>query len=217
MIISQAYIRATERDHWGRNEHRQSCRAGSEGSGGWWGGPQSRKLKLSTGYCWQYNQQWIWTRVCWWSIQAAECAFYSPVNRWVCSRPHSIREPKDDPVPAHKYSIRGLPGTNVWRNRLWAMWFIVRRWVWDSNLPGALVIDEIGLWQTFSWVAAAMFCELVIGGVVMGLPLLILWGNTLQEWVILANYNLPGIVSEKQDWYPLQRSNSVPRCLLEIN
>jgi len=50
----------------------------------------------------------------------------------------------------------------------------------------------------------------------MGLPLSILWGNTLEEWVILAHDDFPGIVGEEREWYPLQRLNSVPRRQLEI-
>jgi len=50
----------------------------------------------------------------------------------------------------------------------------------------------------------------------MGLPLSILWGNTVEEWVIFAQNAFPGIVSEEQEWYPLQGLNSVPRHLLEI-
>jgi len=50
----------------------------------------------------------------------------------------------------------------------------------------------------------------------MGLPLSILWGNTLEVWVILAHNDFPGIVGEEQEWYPLQRLNSVPRHLMEI-
>jgi len=50
----------------------------------------------------------------------------------------------------------------------------------------------------------------------MGLPLSILWGNTLEESVILVDNDFPGIVSEELEWYPLQRLNSVPRRLLEI-
>src|SRR5882757_11103657 len=65
-------------------------------------------------------------------------------------------------------------------------------------------------------VAAAMLCKLVTEKVAMGLPLAILWGNTLEEWVILADNDFPGIVSEEWEWYPLQRLNSVPRRLLEI-
>jgi hypothetical protein len=83
-------------------------------------------------------------------------------------------------------------------------------------MPGALVADAMGLRKTFTSVAVAMICKLVMGKVVMGLPLSILWGNTLQEWVILAHNNFPGIVGEEQEWYRLQGLNSVPRRLLEI-
>ena len=53
-------------------------------------------------------------------------------------------------------------------------------------MPGSLVADEMGLGKTFTSVAAAMLCKLVTEKVVMGLPLSILWGKTLEEWVILA-------------------------------
>jgi len=57
-------------------------------------------------------------------------------------------------------------------------------------------MDEMHLGKTFSSVAAAMICKLVTKQVVMGLPLSILWGNTLQEWVILAHNDCPGIVGD---------------------
>ena len=50
----------------------------------------------------------------------------------------------------------------------------------------------------------------------MGLPLSILWGNTLAEWVNMAQNNCPGIIGEEREWYPLRRHNSVPRRLIEI-
>jgi hypothetical protein len=129
---------------------------------------------------------------------------------------HPICQSTDDRVPGHKYSIPGLPGTKFLAHQVWAIWFIVRRWVWDADMPGALVADEMGLGKTFTSVAAAMLCKLVTEKVVMGLPLSILWGNTLEEWVILAHNDFPGIVGEEREWYPLQRLNSVPRRLLEI-
>jgi len=101
-------------------------------------------------------------------------------------------------------------------HQVWAIWFIVRRWVWDADMPGALVTDEMGLGKSFTLVAVAMLCKLVTEKVVMGLPLSILWGNTLEDWVILVHNDFPGIVGEEQEWYPLQRLNSVPRRLLEI-
>jgi len=78
------------------------------------------------------------------------------------------------------------------------------------------VADEMGFGKTFTWVAAAMLCKLVTEKVVTGLPLSILWGNTLEEWVILADNDFPSIVGKDQEWNPLQRLNSVPRRLLEI-
>jgi len=129
---------------------------------------------------------------------------------------HPICQSADDRVPGHKYSIPGLPGTKFLAYQVWAIWFIVRRWGWDADMPGALVADEMGLGKTFTSVAAAMICKLLTGKFVMRLPLPILWGNTLEEGVILADNDFPGIVGEEREWYPLQRLNSVPHRLLEI-
>jgi len=112
---------------------------------------------------------------------------------------HPIRQSTDDCVPGHKYSIPGMPGTKFLAHQVWAIWFIVRRWVCDADIPGALVADEMGLGKTFTLVAAAMLIKLVTENVVMGLPLSILWGNTLEEWVILADNDNPGIVSEERE------------------
>jgi SNF2 family DNA or RNA helicase len=111
-----------------------------------------------------------------------------------------LRQSPDDRIPGCRYSIPGLPGTKFSVHQVWANWFIVRRWVWDADMPGALVADEMGLGKTFTSVAAAMLCKLVAEKVVMGLPLSILWGNTLEEWVILAHNDFPGIVSEEREW-----------------
>jgi len=78
------------------------------------------------------------------------------------------------------------------------------------------VADVMGLGKTFTSVAAAMLCKLVTEKVVMGLPLSILWGNTLVEWVILAQNDIPHIVGKEWEWYLLQRLNSMPCHLLEI-
>jgi SNF2 family DNA or RNA helicase len=83
-------------------------------------------------------------------------------------------------------------------------------------MPGALVADEMGLGMTFTAFAAAMLYQLLTEKVVMGLPLSILWGNTLGEWVILADNDFPCIVCEVRKWYPLQRLNLVPSRLVEI-
>ena len=106
--------------------------------------------------------------------------------------------------------------TKFLAHNVWAIWFIVRQWVWDADMPGALVADEMGLGKTFTSVAAAMSCKLVTENVVMGFPLSIIWGNTLEEWLILACNDCPGNVGEEQQSYPLQRLNCVPCDVLEI-
>jgi len=129
---------------------------------------------------------------------------------------HPIHQSTNYHIPYHKYSIPGLPRTTFLAHQVWAIWFIVRRWVWDPDIPGALVTDDMRLGKTFTLVAAAMLCKLVTEKVVMGLPLSILWGNTLEVWVILVDNDIPGIVGKEMEWYPHQRLKSVPRRLLEI-
>jgi len=70
--------------------------------------------------------------------------------------------------------------------------------------------------KNFTLVAAAMLCKLVNRKVVIGLPLSILWGNTVEEWVTLAHNDFPGNVGEERERYPLQRLNLLPCHLLEI-
>ena len=70
-----------------------------------------------------------------------------------------IRQSPDHRVPGHKYSIPGLPGTKFLAHQVWAIWFIVRRWVCDADMPGALVADEMGLGKTFTSVSAAMIAN----------------------------------------------------------
>jgi hypothetical protein len=41
----------------------------------------------------------------------------------------------DESVPGHKYSIPGLPRKKFLAYQVWAIWFIVRRWVWDADIP----------------------------------------------------------------------------------
>jgi len=78
------------------------------------------------------------------------------------------------------------------------------------------VADEIGHGKTFTSVAAPMLCKLVTEKVVMGLPLSILWGNTVENWVILTHNDFPSIVGEDREWYLLHRLFSVHHCLSEI-
>jgi len=129
---------------------------------------------------------------------------------------HWIRQSANDCVPGHKYSIPGLPRTTFVAHQVWAIWFIVRRWGWDVDMPGALVADEMGFGKTFTSMAAAMICKLLTVKVVMEPPQLILWRNTLEKWVNMGLSEFPWIIGEEREWYPLRRQNSVPRCHIEF-
>jgi len=130
---------------------------------------------------------------------------------------HPILQSTDDSVPGQRYWIPGLSGTKFLGHQVWAIWCIVRRWVCDSDIPGALVVDEMGLGKTFTSVAAAMICKLQTEKVVLGLPLAILWGNTLHRWVNTAQNNFPRIIGKDREWNPLCWNNSVRRRLSEMH
>jgi len=61
-----------------------------------------------------------------------------------------------------------------------------------------------------------MICKLLTEKVVMGLPLSILWVNTLAEWETMVQNDFPGIIGGEWEWYPLQRHNSVASRHMEI-
>jgi hypothetical protein len=92
----------------------------------------------------------------------------------------------------------------------------MRRWVCNADMPGLLVADEISIGTTFTSVAAARLCKVVTEKVVMGLPLSIIGGDTVEEWVMLAQNDFPGIDGEAREWYPLQTLNSGLHRMLEI-
>jgi len=74
----------------------------------------------------------------------------------------------------------------------------------------------MGLGKTFTSVAVAMICKLLTERVVIGLPLTIVWGNTLAERLNMVQNNFPGIIGKERERYPLWRHNAVPCCLIEI-
>ena len=96
--------------------------------------------------------------------------------------------------------MSGLPGTEFLADKVSAIWFVVSRWIWDADMPGALVADEIVLRNPFTLVVAAMICKLVTEKVLTELPLSTLWRHTSKEWVSLAHNDFPGIVCEDWDW-----------------
>jgi hypothetical protein len=75
--------------------------------------------------------------------------------------PNHIRQYNDASVPFHKYSIPGLLGPKYLAQLLSAIRSIVKRWVWDSDLPEVLVVHEMGLAKTFTSEEVVIICKLL--------------------------------------------------------
>jgi hypothetical protein len=110
---------------------------------------------------------------------------------------HTIRQSADVLVPGPKHSIPGLPRTKFLVHYIWAIWYILRRWVLDADVPGVLVADQMGLGNTVTLAAAAITCSIVTEKVGMGLPLSTLCGNTHTEWVNMVQNDCAGIISKE--------------------
>jgi hypothetical protein len=58
---------------------------------------------------------------------------------------HRTRQSTDDIVPSYMYSIPSWPRREFLVHQVWAIWFIMRWWVWDTDMLAALVVDNMGL------------------------------------------------------------------------
>jgi len=74
---------------------------------------------------------------------------------------------------------------------------MVRKWVWDSDIPGGLVVADMDCGKAFTLVAVAMICKLLTEKVVVELPLSILWGKTLDLWVNMVQNDYPRVIGEE--------------------
>jgi len=121
-----------------------------------------------------------------------------------------------DRVPGNMHQISYMCGTKWYAYQVGAICFIVIRWVWDLDVPGVLVADGMNLGKTFTSVAAAIICTLLTEKVLGELLLTRLQGNTLEEWVKLAQNDYPGRISKEQEWNLLKWLNSVPHYQSKI-
>jgi len=103
--ICPAYSGATGRNCWGWQETLQKCKGGSGATGGQLGDPHFTKSQFSIEFCFQFNQQWIWSWASSWGCQATWCTSDSPINRWQCSRPEIFNS---QPAPIQVSGTAGL-------------------------------------------------------------------------------------------------------------
>jgi len=91
---------------------------------------------------------------------------------------HRIPELQADRVPGNMYSIPGMPGTKFLVHQVCTIPGNMRRWVRDTDMPGALAADEMGRGKTFTSVAVGIIYNLLTEKIVMGLPWTMLCDST---------------------------------------
>jgi hypothetical protein len=138
-------------------------------------------------------------------VEAARLPRVYPICQW-----------KDNRVHGNKYSFRSLLGTMFQVHQIWAIWLIVRRWIWELDMPGALVADAMCLGKMLTLVAVALLCKLLTDNNVLGLPQSILWVNTVEELISMVQNDNSGINGDEHKRYLLPRPNSMPHRILEI-
>jgi len=104
---------------------------------------------------------------------------------------HQIGQSQADRVLGNEYSTQELPGTTFLADQIIAIWFILSTWVSDSDKPGVLVADAMGLGKIFTTLAAAQNCKLLTKWDGIRLQQSIVCGNTLEEWINMVQNNSP--------------------------
>jgi hypothetical protein len=122
----------------------------------------------------------------------------------------------DDHIPCDKYLIEGLMERKYLVDQVGAEWFMVQRWVGISDLRRVLVVVEMRHRTTSTPVVATMIFNSLTEKVTMRWSLSILWQNTLEQWLNMVYNNLLWMIHEEQEWYLLQRQDSMLHHLLGI-
>jgi hypothetical protein len=135
------------------------------------------------------------------------------------------RQVPDDPqdsIRGTKYILTLFQGVRFLAHQIWGIWFILRRWIFDVDLPGVLLADEMGLGKTFTVLATALYAKnMVIGllGAIRNeeqLRLSVLFGFSVEQWAAQAASGFPDLSEAQRAWYPCTHSHPVPRRLREI-
>jgi hypothetical protein len=71
-------------------------------------------------------------------------------------------------IPANQCSYPVLSIFKYLVHQVRKIQYMVRRWVWNPDLPGGLVADEMSFGKMFTSVAAVLICKLLAVMIVMG-------------------------------------------------
>ena len=117
-----------------------------------------------------------------------------------------------------KYLLEPFPSVTFLAHQIWAIWFIVRCWVFDVDLPRVLLADKMGLGKTFTVLAAALYDKVVSNELMSNkeYKLPFLFGRTLPQWRQEVEQGLPGLSLVHRGWYPSIHARPLPRRLFQL-
>ena len=130
------------------------------------------------------------------------------------SRPDGLA----DQIRHTKHHLEPFPSVTFHTHQIWAIWFIVRCWVFDVDLPGVLLADEMGLGKTFTVLAAAL-CAKVVSNESMSnkeYKLPFIFGRTLPQWWQEVEQGFPGLSLVPRGWYSCTHARPLPLCLFQL-
>ena len=125
---------------------------------------------------------------------------------------------QDDLIRGTKYLLKPFPSVTFLAHQIWGIWFLVRRWLFDIDLPGVLLADEMGLGKTFTVLAAALFAKTVAHSLMStkDCPLSIFFGRTFRQWQDEVEQGFAGLSEAQREWYPCTHPWPSPRRLLQL-
>ena len=130
------------------------------------------------------------------------------------SRPDALA----DQIRGTKYLLEPFLSVTFLAHQIWAIWFIVRRWVFDVDLPGVLLADEMGLGKTVTVLAAALYAKVVSNKLMSNkeYKFPFLFGRTLPQWRQEVEQGFPGLSLVHREWYPCTHARPLPRRLFQL-
>ena len=133
-------------------------------------------------------------------------------------RPTSRPDTLADQIQGTKYLLEPFPSVAFLVHQIWTIWFIVRRWVFDVDLPGVLLADEMGLGKTFTVIVAAHYAKIVSNELMSNkeYKLPFFFGRTLHLWREEVEQGFPGLSLVHRVWYPCTHARPLPRRLFQL-
>ncbi len=124
----------------------------------------------------------------------------------------------EDTIRGTKYKLKALPNVTFLAHQIWAIWFIVRRWVFDVDLPGVILADEMGLGKTFTVMAAALYAKMLTHDLLSdpSRQLPVLFNQSLQQWQHEVSQGFPSLTDAQKQWYPCRHRQPLPRRLTQL-